>query len=1135
MADTYVNTGSNTDYASKMPEFTNDADIKKAFQAYHYGDPSLATSSSFTGEWDNPDVGILGKLLYLNDADAALDLAKINKSLFTAKGSLLSASALSTPVELAVGTNNHVLRANSATASGLEWYNLDTTHLSLNPGSQTIVGDLYVSKASAALRISATSGQSTINIDRVAGQYGIIQFRTGASSRWQMGVNSGAESGSNAGSNFSIWAIADDGTTTAFNPVQINRATGLVTLSSLTVAGTMTGSLTGNASTATTLQTARNINGVSFNGSADITVTAAASTLTGTVLNSTVVTSSLTSVGTIGTGVWQGTVVAGQYGGTGVANTGKTITLGGNLTTSGAYAVTLTATNTTNVTLPTSGTLAIVGNPLSQFASTTSAQLAGVISDETGSGNLVFHTSPALAGTPTAPTASVDTNTTQLATTAYVVGQGYLKSATASSTYAPIASPTFTGKVTTAASTAPGGAGLRLPEGTDPTTPAHGDIWTTTTDVRAYINGATVVLAQVTGGSPVVSASDINAGVLSPQFGGTGVNNGTKTLTLSGNVSIGSTTNTVTFTTSGNTSVALPTSGTLATLASPTFTGTPAAPTATAGTNTTQIATTAFVSTAVANLVNAAPAALDTLDELAAALGDDANFASTMTNALALKAPLASPTFTGTPAAPTAVADTNTTQIATTAFVIGQDYLKSSTAASTYAPLTSPTFVTSVLTSSATLSVFNTTATTINAFGAATNLTIGATTGTTTVRNGLTVTGNLIVNGTTTTINSTTMTVDDPIITLGGDTPPGSDDNKDRGVEFRYYTGGGAYTGFFGYDDSSGKFTFLTAATNTSEVFSGTKGSIDAYFSGSDINTGLVAGQYGGTGVNNNGKTITLGGNLTTSGAYALTFTLTGTTSVTLPTSGTLLSTSATTLDSLVNIDTTSTSTHTVNIATGITSSGQTKTINIGRYGANGSDTRIYIGGDYADTIKIGTDSLSGGTAFKYVVIGPQDNVNSWVRIHNGSIKIRPSEEFEYPNFVIPPAAHPATYLYEGGMWTTTVGVFMYLNSVTHQFAFLDSPTFTGTPAAPTAAVDTNTTQIATTAYVVGQGYLKSATAVSTYAPLAGPTFTGTVTLPSTTSIGTVSSTEIGYLDGVTSAVQTQIDDTQMMNMMGAY
>ena len=73
---------------------------------------------------------------------------------------------------------------------------------------------------------------------------------------------------------------------------------------------------------------------------------------------------------------------------------------------------------------------------------------------------------------------------------------------------------------------------------------------------------------------------------------------------------------------------------------SPAFTGTPTAPTANAGTNTTQIATTAFVSTAISNLINGAPGALDTLDELAQALGDDSNFATTITNSLASKQPL---------------------------------------------------------------------------------------------------------------------------------------------------------------------------------------------------------------------------------------------------------------------------------------------------------------------------------------------------------------------------------------------------------------------------------------------------------------------------------------------------------------
>lgn len=64
-----------------------------------------------------------------------------------------------------------------------------------------------------------------------------------------------------------------------------------------------------------------------------------------------------------------------------------------------------------------------------------------------------------------------------------------------------------------------------------------------------------------------------------------------------------------------------------------------------------------------------------------------------------------------------------------------------------------------------------------------------------------------------------------------------------------------------------------------------------------------------------------------------------------------------------------------------------------------------------------------------------------------------------------------------------------------------DSPTLTGTPIAPTAAVDTNTTQIATTAFVIGQGYLKSTTASSTYAPISNPTFTGTVSSNGTSII----------------------------------
>ena len=87
------------------------------------------------------------------------------------------------------------------------------------------------------------------------------------------------------------------------------------------------------------------------------------------------------------------------------------------------------------------------------------------------------------------------------------------------------------------------------------------------------------------------------------------------------------------------------------------------------------------------------------------------------------------------------------------------------------------------------------------------------------------------------------------------------------------------------------------------------------------------------------------------------------------------------------------------------------------------------------------------------------------------------------------------------------------LSSALGSYALINSPSFTGTPLAPTATAGDNSTQIATTAFVA-----------TSFAPLAAPTFTGIVVLPSTTSIGDVTSTEIGYLDGVTSSIQTQLN-----------
>lgn len=110
--------------------------------------------------------------------------------------------------------------------------------------------------------------------------------------------------------------------------------------------------LTATASTNVTLPTGGTLVGSSDTGTVTNTM------LAGSIAASKLIGTDIATVGTITAGTWNATVIAGQYGGTGVANTGKTITLGGNLTTSGAFTTTLTVTANTSVTLPTTGTLA---------------------------------------------------------------------------------------------------------------------------------------------------------------------------------------------------------------------------------------------------------------------------------------------------------------------------------------------------------------------------------------------------------------------------------------------------------------------------------------------------------------------------------------------------------------------------------------------------------------------------------------------------------------------------------------------------------------------------------------------------------------------------------------------------------
>ena len=127
-----------------------------------------------------------------------------------------------------------------------------------------------------------------------------------------------------------------------------------------------------------------------------------------------------------------------------------------------------------------------------------------------------------------------------------------------------------------------------------------------------------------------------------------------------------------------------------------------------------------------------------------------------------------------------------------------------------------------------------------------------ASSGNVTVSQDLSVSGDLTVSGTTTTVDSTVLTVVDPIIhlqTASGGGALSSDTNKDVGLALQYHNGSAAKTAFLGYDDSAGKLTFIPDATLSSEVVSGTAGTIVADLEGDvtgDI-TGDVTGNASGT------------------------------------------------------------------------------------------------------------------------------------------------------------------------------------------------------------------------------------------------------------------------------------------------
>ena len=364
------------------------------------------------------------------------------------------------------------------------------------------------------------------------------------------------------------------------------------------------GALTGNASTATTLQTARAINGVNFDGSAAITVTAAAGTLSGATLNATVTASSLTSVGTIATGVWQGTDIGVAYGGTGtsdgsITGTGAlTFTAGGsntnvNLVPNGTGIVDVggkrvgnAATPTQSSDLTTKAYVDSLSNGLDVKASVRAATTANITlsntqtidgvalsvgdrvlvkNQSTGSQNGIyvvasgswtratdFDNSPDIEVSP-GTFFFVEEGTTQ-ADNGYVVSND--TAITIGTTAITFSQFSGAGQITAGAGLTKSGNTLDVVGTADRITVA-----TDSVDIASTYVGQTSITTLGT-----IATGTWNGTVVTGQYGGTGVANTGKTITIGGNFTHTGA-HTLGLTTTANTSVTLPTTGTLATLA----------------------------------------------------------------------------------------------------------------------------------------------------------------------------------------------------------------------------------------------------------------------------------------------------------------------------------------------------------------------------------------------------------------------------------------------------------------------------------------------------------------------------------------------------------------------------------------
>ena len=285
---------------------------------------------------------------------------------------------------------------------------MDLTTNQTIDGVKTFSGTSTIVNQNLTVNAAGTSGQGIILSD----DGDIVDNNDGAATfRFTGGVK--INNGKTTSGTTTKITLANTGAITATGGITGTQLTSTVANGTAPLVVTSTTpvanlSIGGNAATATKLATARKINTVDFDGSADITVTAAAGTLTGTTLASNVVSSSLTSVGTIATGTWNGTTIAIANGGTGATTATAAFDALSPMTTAGDIIYGGTSGTGTRLAKGTDGQVLTLASGVPTWTSGVSTITSKAVSYQiTTSDNYVIATSGSI--TFTLPTASGNT------------------------------------------------------------------------------------------------------------------------------------------------------------------------------------------------------------------------------------------------------------------------------------------------------------------------------------------------------------------------------------------------------------------------------------------------------------------------------------------------------------------------------------------------------------------------------------------------------------------------------------------------------------------------------------------------------------------------------------------------------